>query len=184
MSPFTTEWENEMNLLQEKLYKLPIAALTLAIHTIFSGVVPSNDLSSMKAKWQDLLQDEIEIPSKENLRELLLKHLTGSREQNYWSKSIDVGEDMATFTTLFNIRIAARFGVECWPLLIDPLSNGEEWIKMIHRNYGDDSVNTVPHDDTDERTMILNGDDQNLGIITNYFSPISTSSEFCRKLVY
>ena len=164
MSPFTTEWKNEMNSLQEKLNKLPITALTLAIHSIYSGVVPSNDLSPMKTKWQDLLEDEIEIPSKENLRELLLKHLSGSREQNYWAKTIDVNEDMATFTTLFNIRIAAKFGVECWLLLLDPLGNGEDWIKMIHRNYSGDSINTLPYDDTDERTMILNGDDEDLGI--------------------
>ena len=166
MSPFTSQWEKEINSIQEKLNKLPVAALSLAVHAIYSGFFLSNDLPLMKAKWQQLLQGEIEIPDSGCFRDLLLEHLTVSREQNHWSKSIDIEEDLATFTTLFNIRIIANFGLECWPLLIDPFGNGEDWIKMCHRNHeevkGPKSV--LPYDDTSERTMILNGDDQNLGI--------------------
>ena len=168
MSPFTTQWEQEVQQIQTKLHKLSETVLATAVHAIYSGIVPSNQLLSLKSKWRTLLREEaakIELPEDENIFDLLMEHLTVSREQNHWTKMVDA-QDVVTFTTLFNIRITSRFGQDCWPFLLDPFGNAEDWIKLIHRNYNN---NEEVYNDIEKRTVILNGDDSDLGIFLHFF---------------
>eukprot|EP00111_Clytia_hemisphaerica_P005633 TCONS_00016358-protein len=163
MSPFTDHWESEVQTIHETQENLSTNALTLAISSIYLGMVPSNEQQNLKTKWrQELSKDSIDFLDDKSIRTLLETYLTSEREQYKWTKIVDP-VDQTLSTTLLLSRMCMNYGSRCWPLFLDPFDHSEDWVKMMERSYEEqENVKRIMYDDTNERVMVVYGDDVNL----------------------
>ena len=75
---------------------------------------------------------------------------------------------MASRATLLNIRTCQRFGLKCWPLLLDPFGDqAEKYVRLIEKgNWETTTENAQPVDfkDSNGKIVVVNGDDKMLGM--------------------
>lgn len=166
MSPFTTQWENELRKINHTLSNLPITSLCLAIASTYLGMVSTNDQRLLMAEWQKVVRrDEIvELLTDDFIRQISEENLSNENEMNQWSKKLGL-EDMVSRSTLLNARTCLRFGQKCWPLLLDPFSEqAEAYVRLMENNY-ETRENSRPtqFNESDGKIVVVSGDSEIIG---------------------
>lgn len=124
MKPFTDEWADELAGLSRDILTLPQDSLMMTASIVYLGVHPTFYQDEVKQIW--LTNTSLEISKDFSLTSIL----SSEDEQNKWARQINTAHK-GLVQNLLGIRSVSQVSRKCWPLLIDPYDQIEQYIHLV-----------------------------------------------------